>query len=192
MIVTDGSTGARALGDALAAILQAPAQLAATFADALAKRGSPGCEIPPPCWEPRPAGVCSLELAPGTAATIRVHVSNCGWGRQVVGITSLGKLAAWMTFAPTTLVLGPQERATIAVTLRVPDAVKAGQSFVASLLVRGCLDHVARVDISIAECAVRNCCDIVVNDCPDNIHHWYDHFYCQRPCRNLHDFTTGR
>jgi hypothetical protein len=21
-----------------------------------------------------------------------------------------------------------------------------------------------------------------VEDCPDLIHHWYDHFYCPRPC----------
>jgi hypothetical protein len=21
-----------------------------------------------------------------------------------------------------------------------------------------------------------------VDDCPDNIHHWYDHFYCDRGC----------
>jgi hypothetical protein len=21
-----------------------------------------------------------------------------------------------------------------------------------------------------------------VEDCPDLLHHWYDHFYCNRPC----------
>jgi hypothetical protein len=23
---------------------------------------------------------------------------------------------------------------------------------------------------------------VEVEDCPDLIHHWYDHFYCDRPC----------
>lgn len=180
-----GNTSTRALGGAIALMLEAPAQLAAAFAGALTKRSSSCCDIPPPCWEPRPAGACSLELTPGSSATIRVHVSNCGWARQLVSITALGKVAGWMTFAPTTLILDPQDRATILVTVHAPDSVKLGQRFSAPLIVRGCLDHFARVDITISDCARQNCCDVVVDDCPDNVHHWYDHFYCPRPCRNL-------
>lgn len=185
MISADGSTGARALGDAIAGLLDAPARMAAAFAGALAKRGSQGCEIPPPCWEPRPAGTCVLALAPGCAGTIRVHVSNCDWSSRVVGITALGKLAGWLKFEPTTLVVGPQERATFVVTVRVPDGVKPGQTASGPLIVRGCLDHFARIEVGVRECAGQTCCDIDVKDCPDHIHHWYDHFYCPRPCRNL-------
>jgi hypothetical protein len=24
--------------------------------------------------------------------------------------------------------------------------------------------------------------EVEIEDCPDLIHHWYDHFYCERPC----------
>jgi hypothetical protein len=27
-----------------------------------------------------------------------------------------------------------------------------------------------------------SCPEVEVDDCPDNIHHWYDHFYCERGC----------
>lgn len=180
-----GSTSTRALGGAIAGILEAPAQIAAGFAGALIKRSSSSCDIPSPCWEPRPAGTCCLELTPGSSVTIRIHVANCGWTRQVVSITGLGKLAGWMTFAPTTLILDPIERATILVTVHAPDSVKLGQRFSAPIIVRGCLDHFVRVEITISDCIVQNCCDVVVDDCPDNVHHWYDHFYCPRPCRNV-------
>jgi hypothetical protein len=110
---------------------------------------------------------------------------NCDWSRRVIGITALGKLAGWMKFEPTTLVVDPQERATFLVTVRVPDGVKPGAALSGPLLVRGCVDHFARIEVAVAECAGRTCCDILVKDCPDHVHHWYDHFYCPRPCRTL-------
>lgn len=181
----DGNTSTRALGDAIATLLNAPARMAETLAGAATTLRSAGCEIPPPCWEPRPAGSCRIRIPPGGAATIRVHVSNCDWTRRVVGITALGKIAGWLKFEPTTLIVDPQERQTFLVTVRVPDGVKPGQFLSGPLLVRGCLDHFARIEVTVAECAGGACCDIHVNDCPDHIHHWYDHFYCPRPCRNL-------
>ena len=185
MNATGGSTGARALSDVISALLDAPTRAASAFASTFGQRLSPGCEIPPPCWEPKPAGRCCLTISPGTVATVRIHVSNCGWDRHIVGIMALGKLAGWMKFEPTTMVLGPLERATFLVTIKVPDNVKPGLALSGPILVRGCLDHFARVDVTVAECAGVACCDVVVNDCPDHIHHWYDHFYCPRPCRNL-------
>lgn len=174
-----------ALGQALTGLLNAPAQMAAGFANAVAGIGTPGCTIPPPCWEPRPAGTCKLTLAPGCKGTIRVHVLNCGWDRRVIGVTALGKIAAWLTFQPTTLVVGPQERATFVVTVGVADQVKPGTSLSGPLLVRGCVDHFVRLDVDVAECVDETCCDVTIDDCADNIHHWYDHFYCPRPCRDI-------
>jgi hypothetical protein len=185
MIQADVNSGARALGDAIAGLLQAPARMAGALAGSLTGCGPRGCEIPPPCWEPRPAGTCSLMLPPGSVARIRVHVMNCAWSRRVVGITAAGRLAGWMKLEPTTQIAGPQETVTFVVSVRIPDTVPIGQMFSGPLLVRGCLDHFARIDVRIAECAVPACCDIVVKDCPDNIHHWYDHFYCPRPCRTV-------
>jgi len=186
-----GSPVTRPLGGAISGILDVPARLAAALTGALDTRGARSCEIPPPCWEPRLAGTCCLELTPGSTATIRVHVSNCGWSRQGFVVTAAGKLAGWLTLSPTSFLLGPQERATMRVTVHAPSGVKPGQTFSAPLLIRGCLDHFVRVEIAVTDCAVRNCCDIDVEDCPDHIHHWYDHFYCPRPCRQVAIRTAG-
>jgi hypothetical protein len=181
----ESSTGARALSNAVGGLLDAPARVASSLAHVLTRRGLQGCEIPPPCWEPQPAGSCCLTLTPRSTATIRVHVSNCGWNRQIVGITALGKLAGILTFEPTTLILGPMERATFLVTVHVPANVKPGLRLSGPLIIRGCLDHFARIDVIVSDCAGTNCCDISVDDCPDHVHHWYDHFYCPRPCRTF-------
>jgi len=182
---TSDRTDTRALGDALAALLDAPIKLAGAMSGGLVGRLSPGCEIPPPCWEPRLAGTCSVQLPPGSKATIRVHVMNCGWTRQVVMITATGRLAGIVKLEPTTLLIEPQSQATFLVSAHLPDKVKPGEVFQGALLVRGCLDHFARVTVRAAECAAATCCDIYVQDCPDHIHHWYDHFYCPRPCRRI-------
>lgn len=178
------SKGTQALGNAIAALVETPAQIAAAFVDNITGRASGGCEIPSPCWEPRRAGVCRLTLPPGCAGKIRVHVTNCDWTRHVVVVTAGGRMAGWMTIDPTTIVVDPHERATIAVSVRVPDDVKLGQTFSAPIIVRGCNDHYFRVELSVSECSVRASCEVFVEDCPDHIHHWYDHFYCPRPCRH--------
>ncbi|MCC6316995.1 MAG: hypothetical protein IT361_04815 [Gemmatimonadaceae bacterium] len=175
----------RPVGGALGALLETPLRVAATLTEtAVSRAGSCGCEVPPPCWEPRHAGTCRLEVPPGGTATVRVHVANCGWGRQVVAVTALGKLAAWLTFTPTALVLDPQESATFLVTVHVPDKVPIGQRLSAPLIVRGCNNHFVRLEVLVTDCAGRTCCDVAIDDCPDHVHHWYDHFYCPRPCLN--------
>jgi hypothetical protein len=122
-----------------------------------------------------------------------VHVENCDWTRHVVAITALGRLAAWISFSPTTLVVDPQERASFLVTLLVPTSAKPGQTLSGPLIVRGCIDHAVRLEVTVAACAERCDCGVVVRDCPDQVHHWYDHFYCPRPCRsgNIRDVRDG-
>jgi hypothetical protein len=181
---TRDSTTARALGDVFALLIDAPVRMATALAGAATQVTAPGCEIPPPCWQPRRAGTCRMTLAPGGSGTLRVHVQNCEWQRQVVGINATGKVAAWLTLTPTMLVIEPQETATIVATVHVPVNVQPGARVTGVLLVRGCLDHAVRVEVGVAECTVCAVCDIAIQDCPDHIHHWYDHFYCPRPCRN--------
>jgi hypothetical protein len=184
MTGANGNNGTQALGEAIAALLNAPVQLATALAGGVTGGRSPGCEIPPPCWEPRPAGHCRLELPPGGTGTVLVDVSNCDWTRRIVHITAVGAIAAWLKFDPTTLVIDPQGTGTFRVVVRVPDTVKPGQRLSGPVLIRGCMDHFVKLDVVVADCAAGGCCRAHVNDCPDHIHHWYDHFYCYRPCRN--------
>ena len=171
--------------NALSALLNTPLRVADALSESLSRRTSNGgCEIPSPCWEPRPAGSCTLTLAPGSSGTIYVNVSNCGWTRQTVAITALGKLAGWVTFEPTSMYLGPQETSTFVVTVRVPDGMQAGARMSGPIILRGCVDHFIRLSVIVDKCAGITCCDVNVSDCADYVHHWYDHFYCSRPCRN--------
>lgn len=179
----DGTSSAEALADAISTLLVAPLQVVGALVSAAGSRQSVGCEIPPPCWEPRPAGTCCLVLTPGATGQIRVHVANCGWDRHAVVITALGKLAGWLTFSPTTLVLDAQERASFDVTVHPTKEVQPGQELTGTILVRGCRDHAIKVEVLIRDCARQTCCDVSIDDCPDHVHHWYDHFYCPRPCR---------
>ncbi len=172
-----------ALGNSIAKFLELPTQLATSVVGGALDRTSCGCAIPTPCWEPKHEGTCRLTLMPGNKANIRLHILNCGWRPQVVLITGLGKLAGWMTFSPTTMSLGPQERATMNVTVQVPDGINTGERLSGPVIIRGCRDHFVRVEVTVGECGLVTCgCDIEIDDCADNVHHWYDHFYCPRPC----------
>jgi hypothetical protein len=179
------STRTGSLGDAIAALLDAPAQVMATLAESLTRRKPDRCDIPPPCWEPQPAGTCRLAIPPGCVGKVRIHVANCDWTRHVVVARAMGRMAGWMTFDPTTLVIDPQEQRTIVVTVKVPSDAAPGQTIASPILVYGCNDYVVHVEVSTSECASRICCDVFVRDCPDHLHHWYDHFYCARPCKHL-------
>ncbi len=179
-------TRTRSIGDAIGVLLEMPAQLAATLAGALANRVPERCEIPAPCWEPQPAGTCRLALPPGCSGRIRIHVTNCDWKPHVILVTARGRIAGWMAIDPTTLSLGLQERGTVVVTLRIPDDVEVGQTLTGPILVLGCNYHFVRVEVTVTECTPRLACDVFIEDCPDHIHHWYDHFYCPRPCRRAY------
>ena len=178
-------TAAGAVGTLMSALLAAPMLVAQSLTGLAANSTRAGCDIPPPCWEPRPAGSCQLTVVPGGSAVIRVTVTNCGWQSQVVHITAGGKLAGWLSFEPTTLALAPQETATFRALVHAPANAAHGTMISGPLLVRGCRDHGARVRIAVADCAGPNCCDLVIDDCADHVHHWYDHFYCPRPCNRV-------
>ncbi len=185
MSSSGGTNNGYALGGALSALLQAPIQVATALAGAVGKQQRlGGCEIPPPCWEPRLVATCTLELAPSSTGLIRIHVSNCGWTRQVASVTALGRLAGSLTMQPTALSIDPQDRARFVVTVHPPKGLKPGQSLSGVVLMRGCKDYAIRVEIKISDCPGTTTCDVSIDDCPDHVHHWYEHFYCPRPCRN--------
>lgn len=138
-----------------------------------------GCHIPPPCWMPRPAGRVVSHVCPGSAATLRVCVTNCGAAQRTISFDDGGKNS--MTFQPATLTLGPFETSCVTAILTGSSEGDTEQS--AIVWIRGCYEHYIRWTVKTvkrgANCA---CHEISVEDCPDYLHHWYDHFYCPRPC----------
>ena len=77
------------------------------------------------------------------------------------------------------------EEGLVAVSLAVPTGSTKGQTQKSLVWIRGCKDYFIRWTVVTAASGV-SCCatELELEDCPDLIHHWYDHFYCQRPCPN--------
>jgi hypothetical protein len=89
---------------------------------------------------------------------------------------------AGLTFSNVQLNLGPMENGEIDVSYLIPITSKVGQKIEILMWVRGCRLHFLRWKIIVSPIGVSTCYQVEVEDCPDLIHHWYDHFYCPRPC----------
>jgi len=144
-----------------------------------------GCQIPDPCWMPRKLGErCSI-ACPGARASILLEVENCGASQRGYTVESNGDDDG-ITIKPAKFSLGPFERERVAVQIDVPKSVFARRELL--LWVRGCNAHALRWTVKASPLPVGSgCCTVRVKDCPDLIHHWYDHFYCERAC-----FAGGR
>lgn len=145
--------------------------------------GCDTCDIPPPCWEPQPLGQVTSFVAPGGQTTVRFRVTNCGFSPRTITFASI-KPVPGLSFSPPSLTLGPLERGVVSASLQIPAAAKQGEEHELVLLVHGCKNYYLRWVIKVAACGVDMCNEVEVNDCPDMIHHWYDHFYCHRHCQD--------
>jgi hypothetical protein len=140
-----------------------------------------GCAIPPACWAPQPIGELISHVCPGGTATVRLRITNGGIQSRSIGIEVQGKGTA-LTVTPPTLMLAPMERGVAVASMPVPADAASGQEFESLVWVRGCQDHYLRWTGKIASRGADCCHEIEVEDCPDLVHHWYDHFYCARSC----------
>ena len=132
------------------------------------------CEIPPPCWLPRDLGTVTTHVCAGGSATLRLRITNCGPTTRSIEVDAAGGV----TLSPAKATLQPFERVDVLATVAHP-----GPEQEHLVWVRGCYDHVVRWSIRVSSRGrVSTCHEIDVEDCPDYVHHWYDHFYCERPC----------
>jgi hypothetical protein len=67
-------------------------------------------------------------------------------------------------------------------SLEVPASAEVGERQKSVVWVRGCNTHYLRWTVEVARRGASRCRDVDIDDCPDLVHHWYDHFYCDRPC----------
>lgn len=160
--------------------LRSAAPLLQSAAPLLRRPGACSCHIPPPCWMPKALGDLVSHVCPGGTATIRIRVTNCSPTHRDIRIDVSPKD---VTVTPQVLSLGPMERGTFTLSANVAADAGVGAEREFLVWVIGCLNHYLRWTV----CAVKrgaDCChEVEVEDCTDNIHHWYDHFYCPRPCQ---------
>ncbi|MDQ3994813.1 MAG: hypothetical protein M3265_08470 [Actinomycetota bacterium] len=139
------------------------------------------CEIPPPCWVPKSLGEVKSAICAGGTAVLRIRVTNCGLQKRTVRLVSAGEDEKDVNVEPAQLALGPMERGVATLTLGLPTSASSGESREALVWVLGCHDHYVRWTVT-ASGGSDACHELDVEDCPDLVHHWYDHFYCERPC----------
>ena len=175
-----GQQTARLLGSAGAAALQRAASMRPAS-------GACGCEIPEPCWMPLPLGERCCRLAPGEKGTLCLVVSNGDFRPHSYQFAATGKSAAQVSFSQAAATLGPKERIAVTVTFTLPPGAKADADcscidHEALIWVRGCRNHYLRwrVDSVAKGLGCRH--EVAVDDNPDSVLHWYDHFYVVRPC----------
>lgn len=142
------------------------------------------CDIPEPCWMPKCLGEFHCALCPGATGTLTLRITNDDLRvRQIQAIAS-GPDAQRVSFSPSSLTLGPKERGIITARLAMPAEDKSDDEYEAILWVRGCRDYYVRWTAETGKHG--GCCahDLRICDGPDHVLHWYDHFYCPRPCQN--------
>jgi hypothetical protein len=139
--------------------------------------GGCSCEIPPPCWAPLPLGDVQSRVCPGDKAVLRLNVTNCGTTARTFDLDAPGA-----SIDPQEVTLGPMEEGVVVVSAEVPAGEQQGESRNVLVWVRGCREHYLHWTIKVGRRWECRAAEVDVEDCPDLVHHWYDHFYCQRPC----------
>jgi hypothetical protein len=146
------------------------------------------CDIPPPCWMPVCVGnVISLVADCGGTTSVRVHIRNRGMRAQRYNIAvqsadpSKQIPGATINVNPTVLELLPFQEGDMTVTLTTPTGTKEG-TLDLNVFVRGCRDFHFRWCVRVGAILKSSEHELCIDDCPDFVHHWYDHFYCGRTC----------
>jgi hypothetical protein len=139
------------------------------------------CDIPPPCWMPRQlCEVVSYGKA-GNTASVTFVITNESMATRTISVVTTTPLPG-LTISATTLTLTAMERGTIEVSYVIPGTLTAGPGTEILLWVRGCKLHFLRWTVKLGLVSADTDYEVCVKDGPENLHHWYDHFYCPHPC----------
>lgn len=140
------------------------------------------CDIPPACWLPRNFGNIESRSCRRGTALLRIKVSNCRPTPGEVRVHARTDARLDIKVTPDRAMIGPMECKWFTVIVTIPEDACEGEQYDLVVWVSGCNDHFARWAVTVAEGASGTCRQLEVEDCPDYVHHWYDHFYCDRPC----------
>jgi hypothetical protein len=141
------------------------------------------CEIPEPCWMPVSGGEVECSLRPGGQGQVTVTLTNGDHLSRTFAAHALGTNASLVSVSPANVTLPPKGRATITFTFTMPSGGSSAQAaYDFALWIVGCRSHYVRWEID--ACGCEDCCrrHLAIEDRPDYVVHWYDHFYCAKPC----------
>ncbi|HEX6377061.1 MAG TPA: hypothetical protein VFZ91_15225 [Allosphingosinicella sp.] len=173
-----------ALGKELLGLVGTGVRAACDAAGLAKAKSDPCCDMPEACWMPKPLGEISCRVAPASKGQVKLIVTNHDYQPHKVTAQAAGPHAGMFSFAPAQIGLGPKERTTIVAEFAAP---QQPGTYEAVLWVTVCSDHYLRWTIEVGEGHCEPCCyEVTVDDNPDYVDHWYDHFYCPKPCRGIH------
>jgi len=148
------------------------------------RKSSSCCDIPEACWMPKPLGEVHCRVKTGDTGRVNLIVTNNDYLPHVVTAQSTGQNAGLVAFAPNNVALGPKERTTIVAQFTAPNQPGRYEML---LWVTVCSDHYLRWTVEVGEKCGDPCCyEVTIDDTPDHVVHWYDHFYCAKPCMGTH------
>jgi hypothetical protein len=150
---------------------------------------SSACTVPPPCWMPKKLGDVSSYACGCNTVQVCIEVTNCDRAPRLVSVRTDG--VQGVKVSPASATLNPMRRETFEVSFKVPEDVEEGTEFETLIWVEGCHQHVLRWIIVAGKAGLETKHELKVQDCPDYRHHWYDHFYCARPCSHTRSSTNG-
>jgi hypothetical protein len=139
------------------------------------------CEIPPPCWMPRPLCDVVSHGKAGNTASITFEITNQSMTTRVISIFTTSP-STGLVFSAPQLTLSPMEAGSIEVTYTIPTPFPSGPGTEILLWIQGCRLHFLRWKINSSSISGNTNYEVCVCDGPEYLHHWYDHFYCPRPC----------
>lgn len=186
----------RSLSGFLRQVLDTQLRVGALVSDRLKQQKLPlqgsCCDIPEPCWMPKNLGEITSHVCPGATAVLRLRITNCDIQPHHYQVAARGAGAPQVTVSPANLTIGPLERDIFTAKFTVPDK-KGCEDTEAVILIQGCNAYYVRWVITHAKQGGDCCHELEIEDCPDYVHHWYDHFYCHRPCfYDRRKPTTGK
>jgi hypothetical protein len=150
---------------------------------------TPVCHVPAPCWMPKSLGEVVSHVNECGRACVRLRVTNCDRTRRTVDVRVEG--VEGVEILPPSLSLESMQRGTFELCVRVPEGTAAGTLLEALIWVEGCRQHFLRWTVSVGTAGLDSSHEVQVEDCPDYRHHWYDHFYCPRPCPSVRSAASG-
>lgn len=141
------------------------------------------CDMPEACWMPKPLGEIHCWLRPGCSGEVKLNITNNDYLAHNAVASAAGQGKGHVAFTPAKVALGPKERATITAHFTAP--TQHG-TYEAVLWVAVCSDHYLRWTVHVGDREGPCCYEVTVDDNPDYAVHWYDHFYCRKPCMGTH------
>jgi hypothetical protein len=142
------------------------------------------CDIPAPCWMPQSLGECVSHTSECKSASLDLLVTNTFVLPRNISITISGTGASLVQVNPNGATIPALDHRTFTLSVQVPQNTASGPVVDVLVVIRGCRTYYLRWKVSVGTIGCCACSEIRIDDGPDLIHHWYDHFYCQRPCPN--------